>query len=106
MTFFIIRRIAMYIEDHPILGKMPERKVLRIEVEGKTIEAYEGEPIAAALAANGINVFRYTRKLKEPRGISCALGQCTDCIMIVNGIPNTRTCVTRVEEGMKIQRQK
>jgi len=95
----------MRILEHPILGKMPPRKVVKIEMEGRVLEAFEGEPIAAALTAHGICVFRYTRVRKEPRGISCAIGQCTDCVMVVNGIPNTRTCVTRVEDGMKIQRQ-
>jgi len=96
----------MRILEHPILGDLPSRKTVTIDYEGKTIEAYEGEPVAAALAARGVVVFRRTRKLGEPRGISCAIGQCTDCIMKVNGIPNTRTCVTRVEAGMKVEEQR
>jgi aerobic-type carbon monoxide dehydrogenase small subunit (CoxS/CutS family) len=95
----------MRIEDHPILGK-PKRGVkITIQFDGRPIEAYQGEPIAAALWASGIRIFRYTTKRKEPRGISCALGRCTDCVMIVNGIPNTRTCVTPAENGMKIETQ-
>jgi len=96
----------MRILEHPILGKSPERKTVRIEIDGEVIGAFEGEPIAAALIANGIRVFRYTRKREEPRGIYCAIGQCSDCVMIVNGVPNVRTCITSVEDGMKIERQK
>ena len=96
----------MRILKHPILGDPPPRKKVIIDYEGKKIEAYEGEPIAAALSANGVMVFRRTKKFREPRGISCAIGQCTDCIMKVNGIPNTRTCVTRVEAGMRVEEQK
>ena len=95
----------MRILDHPILGKMEPRKKVRIEVDGKAIEALEAEPIAAALAASGTKVFRYTRKYNKPRGISCAIGQCTDCVMVVDGVPNTRTCVTAVEDGMKVETQ-
>jgi predicted molibdopterin-dependent oxidoreductase YjgC len=95
----------MRIVDHPILGKLKERKKVFIEVDGRKIEAYEGEPIAAALLAAGVRVFRYTSKEKEPRGLFCAIGRCTDCVMIVDGIPNVRTCVTPVRDGMKIETQ-
>jgi len=95
----------MRVEDHPILGKLEERRRVTFEFDGRTITAFEGEPIAAALTAAGIRVFRYTEKMQEPRGLSCALGRCTDCVMIVNGVPNTRTCVTPVEQGMSVEPQ-
>ncbi len=44
-------------------------------------------------------------KEHKPRGIFCAIGRCTDCVMVVNGKPNIRTCVTPLEEGMKVQTQ-
>ncbi len=95
----------MRIKNHPILGLQKERKKINIEVDGEKIEAYEGETIAAALWAAGIRDFRYTTKRKEPRGYFCGIGLCTDCKMIVNGVPNIRTCVTLVQDGMKIKRQ-
>ena len=52
----------MRIIHHPILGDMPDRKKVIIKVDGAEVEAYEGEPIAAALMAAGIKVFRRTRK--------------------------------------------
>jgi len=93
------------IKNHPILGLQEERKKVTIEIDGEKIEAYEGEPIASALWAAGIRNFRYTRKRKEARGFFCGIGLCTDCKMIVNGIPNIRTCITLVEDGMRIKRQ-
>lgn len=94
------------IEDHPILDfKSNLGKKVHITVNGKRIEAYEGEPIAAALVASGIKVFRRTPKLHMPRGLYCAIGRCTDCIMNVNGVPSIRTCVTPVEDGMIIKNQ-
>jgi predicted molibdopterin-dependent oxidoreductase YjgC len=94
------------IEQHPILGNADShRKKVSITVNGKRVEAYEGEPIAAALVANGVKVFRRTPKSNSPRSLYCAIGRCTDCIMNVNGIPNVRTCITPVEEGMAIEEQ-
>jgi aerobic-type carbon monoxide dehydrogenase small subunit (CoxS/CutS family) len=61
--------------------------------------------IIAALIANGIRINRYTLKKKEPRGIFCGIGQCTDCVMVVNGRINVRTCITPVVDSMVIQTQ-
>lgn len=75
-------------------------------MDGVEIEACAGEPIAAALVAAGIKVFRTTRKRDEPRRVFCAVGRCTDCIMTVDGQPNVRTCITTVQDGMEILTKK
>ncbi len=74
-------------------------------MDGNKIPAVEGETIAAALLAAGIRVNRYTQKRHEPRGLFCGIGQCTDCVMVVNGVPNVKTCVTPVSEGMTVETQ-
>jgi len=96
----------MRVTDHPILGKIEKKEKVKVYVDGQEMFGYKGEPIAAMLMANGIYVHRYTKKKLEPRGVFCSIGRCTDCVMIVNGIPNIRTCVTPLEEGMKIETQK
>ena len=75
-------------------------------MDGAEVEACEGEPIAAALVAAGVRVFRTTRKRNESRRIFCAIGRCTDCVMTVDGQPNVRTCITPVRDGMEIETQK
>ncbi len=90
---------------HPILGDVPECQYVTIYCDGKPIEAIEGEPIASALMSAGIRSFRTTAKRNEPRGVFCAIGRCTDCMMIVDGKPNTRTCITPVRDGMKVETQ-
>ena len=94
----------MRITEHPILPKL-DRKKLTIYYNDQPLEVLEGEPIASALMAAGIRSMRTTAKLHERRGVFCAIGRCTDCMMIVDGIPNTRTCVTAVREGMRVERQ-
>jgi len=91
---------------HPVLGKQdPKKRKLKIIVDGKVIEALEGETITAALLANGIRVYRKSIRYGEPRGLFCGIGQCASCVMTVNGIPNVRTCVTPVKEGMTVKTQ-
>ena len=91
--------------DHPVLGPLPEVESVTIIVDGERLKARKGEMIAAALIATGKKYFRKTVKTHEPRGIYCGIGRCTDCVMTVNGIPNVRTCVTEVEDGMVIETQ-
>ena len=93
------------IQEHPILGKTEDKVKVSIYVDGQELQAYEGDMIAAALIANDINIFRYTKHRHSPRGIYCGIGRCTDCVMVVDGIPNVRTCITPVRDGMIIERQ-
>ncbi len=95
----------MRITHHPILGDLPEVKTVTITVDGAPLEAREGEMIAAALTAAGIKRLRTTSKTHDPRGVFCAIGRCTDCVMVVNGRANVRTCVTPVEDGMVVTTQ-
>jgi predicted molibdopterin-dependent oxidoreductase YjgC len=92
----------MRVEKHPVLGDREVGRLVSVTVDGKEIQAVEGEPIAAALLAQGIRVFRKTPRFGEPRGVFCGIGRCTDCIMTVDGTPNVRTCVTPVKAGMVI----
>ncbi len=95
----------MRVEDHVILDVKPTGRIVEITVDGQTIPAVEGEPILASLLAQGIRINRYTVKRHEPRGLFCGIGQCTDCAMVVDGLPNVRTCITPVKAGMVVQTQ-
>ncbi len=75
-----------------------------IEVDGRTISARRGQTIAEALLANGLRVLRTTRK-HALRGVYCGMGICYECRMIVNGIPNVRTCMTPATPECKITTQ-
>ncbi len=95
----------MRINEHPILGKYDKGKRVEFTFDGRTLEGFEGEPISVALRSEGVLVHHYTTRRNEPRGVFCAIGRCTDCIMIVDGVPNIRTCVEPLKEGAVIQTQ-
>jgi sarcosine oxidase subunit alpha len=75
-----------------------------IEVDGKIIIARRRQTIAEALLANGLRGLRMTRK-QSPRGIYCGMGICFECRMIVDGVPNVRTCMTLATPGCKVTTQ-
>ena len=93
------------IVEHPILGAPEKGRRVVFTYDGVEMEGYEGEPIAMALKAAGIEVHRFTAKRHEPRGVFCAIGRCTDCVMVVDGKPNVRTCMTPLAEGMDVRTQ-
>jgi predicted molibdopterin-dependent oxidoreductase YjgC len=97
--------VDVRVSEHPILGGPKTGRVVEITVNGQKVQAIEGESIAAAMLAWGLRVSRYTIRRNQPRGIYCGIGQCTDCVMVVNGVPNVRTCVTPVSEGMVVETQ-
>ena len=75
-----------------------------IEFEGRNIAARRGESIAAALTAAGVRGLRTTRSGVE-RGIFCGMGVCFDCLVVIDGEPSRRACVTFVTEGMRVETQ-
>lgn len=97
--------MEMRIKEHPILGTVERGKRISFFYNDRELEGYEGEPIAVALKDAGVMVHRYTRRTHEPRGIFCAIGRCTDCVMIVDGKPNIRTCITPLKAGMHVRTQ-
>lgn len=94
----------MRIEEHPIL-KFERRNKLHFTFNGISMEGYEGESIAAALHAAGVMVLGESLFKHRPRGFYCAIGNCSSCLMVVNGEPNVRTCITDLEEGMIVEIQ-
>lgn len=93
------------IVEHPILGAPSKGSRVVFTYDGVEMEGYEGEPIAMALKAAGVEVHRFTARRHEPRGIFCAIGRCTDCVMVVDGKPNVRTCMTPLVAGMDVRTQ-
>ncbi len=96
--------MCTHIHDHPIVD-FPDRTPVRFTFDGRELIGLAGQPIAAALLDNHISVFRHTHKTGQPRSLFCGIGQCNDCVVVVNGTPNVRSCTTLLEEGMVIETQ-
>ena len=94
----------MRIKEHPVL-EFKRDKEITFTYNGKKIKAYEGETIAASLYASGIRVLKASSKYERPRGLFCAIGNCSSCHMVVDGVPNVKTCITKVEQGMVVQEE-
>ncbi len=78
---------------------------IAIQFEGRSITAYEREPLAMALLAAGVRVFGRSIKYHRPRGPTCLQGHCSGCLMRVDGQPNVRSCDTPSHSGLVVERQ-
>ena len=73
-------------------------------VNDQQIMANEGQTVAEVMLSAGIKTCRTTRN-QNPRGIFCGMGICHECNMIVDGVPNIRTCMTPARPGMRVTQQ-
>lgn len=89
------------IRSHPILPRLPDPEI-EFTFNGQTLNARCGEMISSALFASGIHVFGHHPRDGAPQGIFCANGQCSQCMVLANGIP-VKACMTPVTPGMDVR---
>ena len=88
------------ITSHPIL-EIPNAQTIEFIWKGIPLHAVEGETIASALIANGIDIFGHHPKDGSPLGLFCANGQCSQCLVLADGKP-VKSCMTKVKPGISV----
>ena len=77
-------------------------KKVKIFVDGKVLEAFEGECLSTVLFINNYKNLRLSPKKKERRGMFCLMGSCQECVVVLDGKKVT-SCSVFVLDGMKIK---
>ena len=87
--------------------RLPEaaRAPVAVTIDGRRFEAREGDTVAAALFAVGLDHTRTTPVSGAPRAAYCMMGVCFECLVTINGVGNRQGCLVPVREGMKIETQ-
>lgn len=80
-------------------------KPVSVFVDGREVQAFEGDTVLAVLWASGNHAVHTTARVREPRGYFCGIGMCFDCLVTIDDIVNIRACLEPVRRGMKIKRQ-
>lgn len=88
------------ISSHPIL-EVSQKQTIEFLWQGNQLTALEGETIASALIANGIDIFGHHIRDNSPQGLFCANGQCSQCLVLVEGKP-VKACMTKVSAGISV----
>jgi predicted molibdopterin-dependent oxidoreductase YjgC len=83
----------------------PAGRTVNITVDGTALACGPGDSVASAMFAAGLNICRETPVSGAVRGPFCMMGVCYDCLVGIDGRPNQQACMTRVSEGMAVNRQ-
>ena len=87
------------------LEELDRAQPLRLTFDGRAVAAFEGDTVASALAAAGIDVISRSFKYHRPRGLLCCAGRCPNCLVEVDGTPNVRACTTPARARMRVRSQ-
>ncbi|MFI6055701.1 (2Fe-2S)-binding protein [Streptomyces violascens] len=87
-----------------LAGALPG-PAFEVRVDGRPVSALPGQSVAAVLWAAGILAWRTTRGGGRPRGAFCGIGQCYECLAVINGVPNRRACLVPAGPGDEITTQ-
>ena len=85
------------------LASIERRKPVTVLVNGRQIDAYEGEPLYAVLLAAGYRQLRKSVSETESRGFFCGMGVCYECLVTVDNKEQQRACVMEVYDGMRVE---
>jgi len=81
------------------------RAPVRFSWNGRFASALPGETVAQALLRDGSRPLTRSIRYHRPRGPFCGSGQCTGCLVTVDGWPNVRACQTVPRAGASIRGQ-
>ena len=76
-----------------------------ISIDGIDMIVEEGEPVAAALLRTAPFITRTTPIGGAPRAPYCMMGVCFECLVEIDGITSTRSCLQGARHGMVVRRQ-
>ena len=80
----------------------PQGPTVRISFDGVDYQVPTGCNLAAALLLTGVRRFRSTPVNAVPRAPFCMMGVCFECLVEVDGMPNTQSCLQTVRDGMVV----
>ncbi|MEW5956476.1 MAG: FAD-dependent oxidoreductase [Chloroflexota bacterium] len=96
--------VSERLPEHPS-HKIKRANAFEFEFNGKTYPAFEGDTIASALWAAGVKMLGRSFKYHRPRGPFALTSGDSNTLVRVNGEPNVRAAVRRVEPGMAVTSQ-
>ena len=90
------------IKSHPVLFIPEGRRTVSFLFNGSEEKGFVGEPLSSSLMALGKAGFSFHPKDGSPQGLFCANGQCSQCTVLIDGIPK-KSCMTPLAEGMDVR---
>ena len=83
----------------------PDAPSVTLFIAEEAVEVPADWTVAAAVLSQGILPTRLTAVSGAPRAPYCMMGLCFECLMEIDGVPNSQACLTPVRDGMRVKRQ-
>jgi predicted molibdopterin-dependent oxidoreductase YjgC len=77
--------------------------VVRVTLDGTSLDVPPGRSIAAALLSVGVRALRCSPRAGAPRGAFCLMGVCQECLISADG-KTVQACLVPVANGMALRR--
>ncbi|HYA10859.1 MAG TPA: FAD-dependent oxidoreductase, partial [Thermoplasmata archaeon] len=90
------------VDRHPVLDVPTDPEMVGFSFDGRPLLGRKSEMLSSALLANRFPVLGRHRRDGSPQGIFCANGQCSQCLILVDGVA-VKACLTPVREGMVVR---
>lgn len=78
---------------------------ITIFFDGQPVQCRASDSVAAALLAHQVGSFRRTPVSGAHRKPYCMIGNCFDCLVVIDGVSDCQSCLILVREGMDIRSQ-
>jgi len=76
-----------------------------IDFEWRRVPFEDGDTVASAVHRTGVRTWNRSLKYHRRRGLYCLTGDCSNCLVNVDGEPGRRACVTEAIEGARVRRE-
>lgn len=84
----------------------PPQTLITVRFEDEPVEACDGDTVAAALWAGGVEWTGARRVTGGPRAPWCMMGVCFECLVEIDGVTGQQACMVQARDGMHIRRQR
>ncbi len=77
-----------------------------VHVDGEAVAAAPGDSVAAVLLGRAdAPRYRASAVSGAARAPYCLIGNCFECLVEIDGVPNRQGCMVTVRDGMRVRRQ-
>ncbi len=82
---------------------LPGTATVRLEVDGRQVQAPAGASVAAALLLAGYAAFGPHPVSGEAEGPWCLIGVCFGCLVEIDGVRDRQACLVPARAGMVVR---
>lgn len=81
-------------------------RTVTVALDDQPVSAAVGDSVATVLLLADGAAYRRSAVGGLARAPYCMIGNCFDCLVEIDGVPNRQGCLVPVRDGMRVRRQR